>query len=195
MRNAFPLQNWMVDPRVGQGGTAVYTHLGATRKTDWARRRVLRGVSTCSWGAESLGGDSLGFAGRLEQSWGTAPTGPCDSSGRRSRRRDDRGLPRPATPDGRTTGRQEAPEGRDPPEASLLHRAGDRARTGDPQLGKLMLYQLSYSRVGRKCRRLSKKYNGPGGAPNRKRAARAEARTARSSCRGRPFSNQPVVSS
>ena len=26
-------------------------------------------------------------------------------------------------------------------------RAGDRARTGDPQLGKLMLYQLSYARV------------------------------------------------
>jgi hypothetical protein len=25
--------------------------------------------------------------------------------------------------------------------------AGDRARTGDPQLGKLMLYQLSYTRV------------------------------------------------
>ncbi len=24
--------------------------------------------------------------------------------------------------------------------------AGDRARTGDPQLGKLMLYQLSYTR-------------------------------------------------
>ena len=27
--------------------------------------------------------------------------------------------------------------------------AGNRIRTGDPQLGKLMLYQLSYSRVGR----------------------------------------------
>jgi hypothetical protein len=26
-------------------------------------------------------------------------------------------------------------------------RAGDRARTGDPQLGKLMLYQLSYART------------------------------------------------
>ena len=26
-------------------------------------------------------------------------------------------------------------------------RAGDRARTGDPQLGKLMLYQLSYARI------------------------------------------------
>jgi hypothetical protein len=26
-------------------------------------------------------------------------------------------------------------------------RAGDRARTGDPQLGKLMLYQLSYARA------------------------------------------------
>ena len=29
----------------------------------------------------------------------------------------------------------------------LLSRAGDRARTGDPQLGKLMLYQLSYTRI------------------------------------------------
>ena len=27
-------------------------------------------------------------------------------------------------------------------------RAGDGARTHDPQLGKLMLYQLSYARVG-----------------------------------------------
>ena len=33
-------------------------------------------------------------------------------------------------------------------------RAGDRARTGDPQLGKLMLYQLSYARApdGQGCR-------------------------------------------
>ena len=30
--------------------------------------------------------------------------------------------------------------------ASSSYRAGDRVRTGDPQLGKLMLYQLSYSR-------------------------------------------------
>ena len=30
----------------------------------------------------------------------------------------------------------------------FYHRAGDRVRTGDPQLGKLMLYQLSYSRLG-----------------------------------------------
>ena len=29
----------------------------------------------------------------------------------------------------------------------LITRAGDRTRTGDPQLGKLMLYQLSYARV------------------------------------------------
>ena len=35
-----------------------------------------------------------------------------------------------------------------PTGAFAYHRAGDRARTGDPQLGKLMLYQLSYSRVG-----------------------------------------------
>ena len=30
---------------------------------------------------------------------------------------------------------------------ALLREAGDEARTRDPQLGKLMLYQLSYSRV------------------------------------------------
>ena len=34
------------------------------------------------------------------------------------------------------------------PEAlHLLSKAGDRNRTGDPQLGKLMLYQLSYART------------------------------------------------
>ena len=37
--------------------------------------------------------------------------------------------------------------------AFLSIRAGDRARTGDPQLGKLMLYQLSYARI-----RLSKSH-------------------------------------
>src|SRR5690606_29712225 len=31
-------------------------------------------------------------------------------------------------------------------------RAGDRVRTGDPQLGKLMLYQLSYARTTRNLR-------------------------------------------
>ncbi len=31
-------------------------------------------------------------------------------------------------------------------------KAGDRTRTGDPQLGKLMLYQLSYARDGRKSK-------------------------------------------
>jgi hypothetical protein len=31
--------------------------------------------------------------------------------------------------------------------AAWLSKAGDEARTRDPQLGKLMLYQLSYSRV------------------------------------------------
>ena len=31
----------------------------------------------------------------------------------------------------------------------ILFKAGDRTRTGDPQLGKLMLYQLSYARDGR----------------------------------------------
>ena len=30
--------------------------------------------------------------------------------------------------------------------SSTCHRAGDGVRTRDPQLGKLMLYQLSYSR-------------------------------------------------
>ncbi len=34
----------------------------------------------------------------------------------------------------------------------LLSEAGDRTRTGDPQLGKLMLYQLSYARYGRKSK-------------------------------------------
>ena len=32
---------------------------------------------------------------------------------------------------------------------SSYSKAGDRIRTGDPQLGKLMLYQLSYARNGR----------------------------------------------
>src|SRR3954464_9971421 len=42
-----------------------------------------------------------------------------------------------------------------PPEAPLasetawLSEAGDETRTRDPQLGKLMLYQLSYTRAGR----------------------------------------------
>ena len=35
----------------------------------------------------------------------------------------------------------------------LMGRAGDRIRTGDIQLGKLTLYQLSYTRVGRQCTR------------------------------------------
>lgn len=30
---------------------------------------------------------------------------------------------------------------------AFLVQAGDRARTGDPQLGRLTLYQLSYSRI------------------------------------------------
>ena len=33
----------------------------------------------------------------------------------------------------------------------LLSGAGNRVRTGDPQLGKLMLYQLSYSRSINAC--------------------------------------------
>ena len=39
------------------------------------------------------------------------------------------------------------------PRRFLSFRADDRARTGDPQLGKLMLYQLSYARI-----RLSKSH-------------------------------------
>ena len=52
-----------------------------------------------------------------------------------------------------------------PTGAFAYHRAGDRARTGDPQLGKLMLYQLSYSRAADKCsegrRVVNKKPGGP----------------------------------
>jgi transposase InsO family protein len=35
------------------------------------------------------------------------------------------------------------------PDYGAFAQAGDGARTHDPQLGKLMLYQLSYARVGR----------------------------------------------
>ncbi len=45
--------------------------------------------------------------------------------------------------------------------------AGDRARTGDPQLGKLMLYQLSYARKADLPRR-----DGPEGAGRTARPAR-----------------------
>ena len=34
------------------------------------------------------------------------------------------------------------------PRTALAARAGDRARTGDIQLGRLTLYQLSYTRAG-----------------------------------------------
>ncbi len=49
-------------------------------------------------------------------------------------------------------GQEENEEGRNPASESsgdsgLETEAGNRIRTGDPQLGKLMLYQLSYSRV------------------------------------------------
>ena len=37
------------------------------------------------------------------------------------------------------------------PWLSFSRQAGDGARTHDPQLGKLMLYQLSYARVGSRC--------------------------------------------
>ena len=74
---------------------------------------------------------------------------------------------------------------KDPPKtlspwgAFLSLRAGDRARTGDPQLGKLMLYQLSYSRVG------SKSTSGPGGVNNE--AGGPVTRTAR------PYSTESSV--
>ncbi len=44
------------------------------------------------------------------------------------------------------------PRTRSTPELHRLShiRAGDRARTGHPQLGRLMLYQMSYSRLVRK---------------------------------------------
>ena len=32
---------------------------------------------------------------------------------------------------------------------TVLRRAGDGIRTRDPRLGRVMLYQLSYSRIGR----------------------------------------------
>jgi hypothetical protein len=32
--------------------------------------------------------------------------------------------------------------------AAGAYRAGDRVRTGDPNLGKVVLYQLSYTRIG-----------------------------------------------
>ena len=31
--------------------------------------------------------------------------------------------------------------------AASVYRAGDRVRTGDPNLGKVVLYQLSYTRI------------------------------------------------
>ncbi len=51
--------------------------------------------------------------------------------------------------------------------ATFFLKAGDRTRTGDPQLGKLMLYQLSYAReavnVAERFRR--KKTGRPHGTP------------------------------
>src|SRR5690606_27118976 len=87
----------------------------------------------------------------------------------------------------------ERPGRRTPGALQDPERAGDRARTGDPQLGKLMLYQLSYSRVGRE----SKRGGGAttvGGGPARRRSGRSAGPTTRASPRllaGR----QPVVSS
>ncbi len=44
--------------------------------------------------------------------------------------------------------RRSTPELRGPESHSIMKRgAGDEARTRDPQLGRLMLYQLSYSRT------------------------------------------------
>ena len=46
--------------------------------------------------------------------------------------------------------KQERPPSNEKPRLpGLFSRAGDGARTHDPQLGKLMLYQLSYAREGR----------------------------------------------
>ena len=43
---------------------------------------------------------------------------------------------------------REAPQGPQVLEGlTFPHRAGDRTRTGDPDLGKVVLYQLSYSRT------------------------------------------------
>ena len=36
-------------------------------------------------------------------------------------------------------------------ESLCLYEAGDRARTGDIQLGRLTLYQLSYTRASSEC--------------------------------------------
>jgi hypothetical protein len=46
-------------------------------------------------------------------------------------------------------GLQGASKKTESPFAGLSYEAGDGARTHDPQLGKLMLYQLSYARVVR----------------------------------------------
>ena len=40
------------------------------------------------------------------------------------------------------------PRTRSTPELHRPHRAGNEARTRDPNLGRVVLYQLSYSRVG-----------------------------------------------
>ena len=37
------------------------------------------------------------------------------------------------------------------PTSNIQHRAGDETRTRDPQLGRLMLYQLSYARLVTCC--------------------------------------------
>ncbi len=47
---------------------------------------------------------------------------------------------------GCSRGNEEAPRGRKASRRLLFLRAGNRTRTGDPHLGKVVLYQLSYSR-------------------------------------------------
>src|SRR5688500_10714029 len=53
---------------------------------------------------------------------------------------------------GSGAGQEKAPQGSKALRRLVISRAGDRVRTGDPQLGKLMLYQLSYARVRRNVR-------------------------------------------
>ena len=56
-------------------------------------------------------------------------------------------------------GRVCAFEGEQPRRAAIRFGAGDRIRTGDIDLGKVALYQLSYSRVGAPIRRENPDYS------------------------------------
>ena len=77
---------------------------------------------------------------------GSPPRGALRGAARSVRRRARAGSSAP----GRPRGRERPPRGGVPPGAlqgAGPARAGDGARTRDPQLGKLMLYQLSYART------------------------------------------------